>query len=142
MEPVTQVKRGRGRPKKADTEGTAEQVKKRQYMRNYVSGIKQGIVQLEKDELDCLKDLEKMRNEKSKLINMLDDANKQAGDILTAKTAKPVKKMTRPANISLPKPKPKRAYAKSTSDDIIFTYLKDEGVKTLQGAVRRQLVKK
>jgi len=139
MEPV---KRGRGRPKKADTEGTPEQVKKRQYMRNYVAGIKQGIVQLEKDELDCLKDLERMRNEKSKLINMLDDANKQAGDILTAKTAKPVKKMARPANISLPKPKPTRAYAKSTSDDILMTYLKDEGVKTLQGAVRRQLAKK
>ena len=139
MEPV---KRGRGRPKKSDTEGTPEQVKKRQYMRNYVSGIKKGIVQLEKDELDCLKDLEHMRTEKSKLINMLDDANKQAGDILKSKVAKPVKKMARPANISLPKPKPKRAYAKSTSDDILFTYLKDEGVKTLQGAVRRQLAKK
>lgn len=37
---MEQVKRGRGRPKKADTEGTPEQVKKRQYMRNYVSGIK------------------------------------------------------------------------------------------------------
>ena len=136
------VKRGRGRHKKADTEGTPEQVKKRQYMRNYVSGIKKGIVQLEKDELDCLKDLERMRNEKSNLINMLDDANKQAGDILTAKTAKPVKKMTRPANISLPKPKPKRAYAKSTSDDILMTYLKDEGIQTIQGAVRRRLAKK
>ena len=139
MEPV---KRGRGRPKKADTEGTPQQVKKRQYMRSYVSGIKQGIVQLEKDELDCLKDLERMRNEKSNLINMLDDANKQAGDILTAKVAKPVKKMTRPANISLPKPKPKRAYAKSTSDDILMTYLKDEGARTLQGAVKRRLAKK
>ena len=139
MEPV---KRGRGRPKKADTEGTPEQVKKRQYMRNYVSGIKKGIVQLEKDELDCLKDLERMRNEKSNLINMLDDANKQAGDILTAKVAKPVKKMTRPANISLPKPKPKRAYAKSSSDDILITYLKDEGARTLQGAVKRRLAKK
>jgi len=53
-----------------------------------------------------------MRDEKSKLINMLDDANKQAGDILTEKTKTPVKKMTRPANISLPKPKPTRSYAK------------------------------
>ena len=140
MEPV---KRGRGRPKKADTEGTAEQVKKRQYMRNYVSGIKKGIVQLEQDELDCLKDLEHMRKEKSKLINMLDDANKQAGDILTAKTAKPVKKMARPANISLPKPKPKKVLKKSTDDDdVLMTYLKDEGIKSIQGAVRRRLVKK
>jgi soluble cytochrome b562 len=139
MEPV---KRGRGRPRKPDTDGTPEKVKKRQYMRNYVSGIKKGIVQLEQDELDCLKDLEHMRTEKSKLINMLDDANKQAGDILTAKVAKPVKKMARPANISLPKPKPKRAYAKSTSDDILMTYLKDEGARTLQGAVKRRLAKK
>ena len=139
---MEQVKRGRGRPKKADTDGTPEKVKKRNYMRNYVSGIKKGIVQLEQDELNCLKDLERMRNEKSKLINMLDDANKQAGDILTAKTAKPVKKMARPANISLPKPKPKRAYAKSTSDDILMTYLKDEGARTLQGAVKRRLAKK
>ena len=144
---MEQVKRGRGRPKKADTEGTAEQVKKRQYMRNYVSGIKKGIVQLEKDELDCLKDLERMRNEKSNLINMLDDANKQAGDILTAKVAGAgkigqIKKMARPANISLPKPKPKRAYAKSSSDDILITYLKDEGARTLQGAVKRRLAKK
>jgi hypothetical protein len=135
--------RGRGRPKKGDDQGTPEQVKKRQYMRNYVAGIKQGIVQLEKDELNCLKDLERMRNEKSKLINMLDDANKQAGDILTETTKTQVKKMTRPANISLPKPKPTRAIKKSTSDDdILFTYLKDEGTKTLQGAVRRRLAKK
>jgi soluble cytochrome b562 len=109
---MEQNRRPRGRPKKLDTDGTPEQVKKRQYMRNYVSGIKKGIVQLEQDELDCLKDLQRMRDEKSKLINMLDDANKQAGDILTEKTKTPVKKMTRPANISLPKPKPTRSYAK------------------------------
>ena len=84
--------RRRGRPKKADTEGTAEQVKKRQYMRDYVKEIKQGIVQLEKDELDCLKELDNMRKEKKKLINMLDEANKQAGNILTSKTKMPVKK--------------------------------------------------
>ena len=84
--------RRRGRPKKADNEGTAEQVKKRQYMRDYVKEIKQGIVQLEKDELDCLKELDNMRKEKYKLINMLDEANKQAGNILTSKTKMPVKK--------------------------------------------------
>jgi soluble cytochrome b562 len=84
--------RRRGRPKKADNEGTAEQVRKRQYMRDYVKEIKQGIVQLEKDELDCLKELDNMRKEKKKLINMLDDANKQAGNILTSKTKIPAKK--------------------------------------------------
>lgn len=144
---MDQIKRPRGRPKKADTEGTAQQVKKRQYMRNYVGGIKKGIEQLEKDETDCLKDLERMRNEKSKLINMLDDANKQASNILTEKTkttkAAPVKKMARPANISLPKPKPKKVLKKSTDDDdVLMTYLKDEGIKSIQGAVRRRLVKK
>ena len=144
---MDQIKRPRGRPKKADTEGTPQQVKKRQYMRNYVGGIKKGIEQLEKDEMDCLKDLQKMRNEKSKLINMLDDANKQASNILTEKTkttkAAPVKKMTRQANISLPKPSPKKVFKKSTDDDdILMTYLKDEGIKSIQGAVRRRLVKK
>ena len=144
---MEQNRRPRGRPKKLDTDGTAQQVKKRQYMRNYVGGIKKGIEQLEKDEMDCLKDLERMRNEKSKLINMLDDANKQAGDILTEKTkttkAAPVKKMTRPANISFPKPKPKKVFKKSTDDDdVLMTYLKDEGIKSIQGAVRRRLVKK
>ena len=144
---MEQNRRPRGRPKKLDTDGTPEQVKKRQYMRNYVSGIKKGIVQLEQDELDCLKDLQRMRDEKSKLINMLDDANKQAGDILTEKTkttkAPPVKKMARPANISLPKPKPKKVLKKSTDDDdVLMTYLKDEGIKSIQGAVRRRLVKK
>ena len=84
--------RRRGRPKKADNEGTAEQVRKRQYMRDYVKEIKQGIVQLEKDELDCLKELDNMRKEKKKLINMLDEANKQAGNILTSKTKMPAKK--------------------------------------------------
>jgi len=84
--------RRRGRPKKADNEGTAEQVRKRQYMRDYVKEIKQGIVQLEKDELDCLKELDNMRKEKKKLINMLDEANKQAGNILTSKTKIPAKK--------------------------------------------------
>ena len=84
--------RRRGRPKKADNEGTAEQVRKRQYMRDYVKEIKQGIVQLEKDELDCLKELDNMRKEKYKLINMLDEANKQAGNILTSKTKMSVKK--------------------------------------------------
>ena len=135
-------KKPRGRPKKADTEGTPQQVKKRNYMRNYVNGIKEGIVQLEKDELDCLKELEQKRIEKSKLLNMLDNANKQAGDILTSRTKMPVKKMARPASISVPKPKPTKAFAKSSSDDILMTYLKDEGIKTIQGAVRRRLAGK
>jgi len=80
--------RGRGRPKKTDDQGTPEQVKKRQYMRNYVNQIKDGIEKLELDEKDCLKELKKVREEKKKLINMLDEANQQAGSILTAKTKK------------------------------------------------------
>lgn len=80
--------RGRGRPKKADTEGTPEQVKKRNYMRNYTNQIKEGIEKLELDEKDCLKELKKVRKEKKELINMLDEANKQAGSILSAKTKK------------------------------------------------------
>jgi hypothetical protein len=80
--------RGRGRPKKTDDQGTPEQVKKRQYMRNYVNQIKDGIEKLELDEKDCLKELTKIRKERKDLINMLDEANQQAGSILTAKTKK------------------------------------------------------
>jgi len=36
--------------------------------------------------------LDNMRKEKKKLINMLDEANKQAGNILTSKTKIPAKK--------------------------------------------------
>jgi hypothetical protein len=80
--------RGRGRPKKTDDQGTPEQVKKRQYMRTYVNQIKDGIEKLELDEKDCLKELTKIRKERKDLINMLDEANQQAGSILTAKTKK------------------------------------------------------
>lgn len=151
MEP--EQPRRRGRPKKQDTEGTAEQVKKRLYMRNYVNGIKKGIVQLEKDELKCLKELERMRIEKSNLINMLDEANTQAENILTERTRMPVKKMARPMSISVPKPAPKvvvkvpppianPANYNKKSSDILMTYLKDEGARTLQGAVRRKMANK
>ena len=60
-----------GRPRKSDTEGTPQQIKRREYQRKYQSQIKAGIEALEKDEEDCLKDLEKMRKEKSRLIDEL-----------------------------------------------------------------------
>lgn len=80
--------RGRGRPRKSDNDGDPEKVKKRNYMRNYTNQIKEGIEKLELDEKDCLKELAKIRKEKKELINMLDEANKQAGSILSAKTKK------------------------------------------------------
>ena len=80
-----------GRPKKSDTEGTPEQIKRREYQRKYQSQIKAGIVALEKEEEDCLKELDRMRREKSKLIDELGRANEQAGAILKEKVA-PVKK--------------------------------------------------
>jgi len=78
----------RGRPRKAPTEGTAEQVKKREYMRKYQSEIRAGINQLEKDEMHCLEELDKIRKERKKLIDELDKANKQAEGILKEKVAK------------------------------------------------------
>ena len=67
-----------GRPRKSDTEGTPEQIKRREYMRKYQSQIKAGIVELEKEEADCLRDLEQMRKEKMRLIDELAKANEQA----------------------------------------------------------------
>jgi len=78
----------RGRPRKAPTEGTEKQKKNREYMRKYQSEIKAGITQLEKDEKDCLEELDKIRKERKKLIDELDKANKQAEGILKEKVAK------------------------------------------------------
>ena len=50
----------RGRPRKAPTEGTDKQKKNREYMRKYNSEIKAGIAQLEKDEMNCLEELDKI----------------------------------------------------------------------------------
>jgi len=80
-----------GRPRKTDQEGTPEQIARRNYQRKYQSEVRQGIVELERAEADCLKDLEKIKNEKKKLIEILDSANKQAGSIL--KEIKTSKKM-------------------------------------------------
>jgi len=81
----------RGRPRKSDTEGDPELVERRLYQRKYQSEIKQGIVELERAEADCLKELEKIRKDRNKLINMLGTANDQAGAIL--KEIKTSKKM-------------------------------------------------
>jgi len=78
----------RGRPKLPENVGTPEQVAKRLYQRKYVNEVRQGVVQLEKDEQDCINELEKIRKEKKKLIDILDSANKQAGSILKEKTKK------------------------------------------------------
>jgi soluble cytochrome b562 len=78
----------RGRPLKAPNEGTDKQKKNRDYMRKYQSEIKAGINQLEKDEMNCLEELDKIRKERKKLIEDLDKANKQAEGILKEKVAK------------------------------------------------------
>ena len=78
----------KGRPRKSDTEGTPEQVAKRNYQRKYTNEIKEGILSLEQAEKDCLKELENIRKERNRLINMLGSANEQAGAILKEKTKK------------------------------------------------------
>ncbi len=78
----------KGRPRKLDTEGTPEQVEKRNYQRKYTSEVKQGIVNLEQAEKDCLEELNRIRKERNRLIDMLGSANDQAGAILKEKTKK------------------------------------------------------
>ena len=103
-----------GRPRKSDTEGTAEQIKRREYMRKYQSQIKAGIVELEKEEADCLRDLEQMRKEKMRLIDELAKANEQATNILQEKVARPAGGAKK--TMVAPPPKPK-----SFSDDDWFS---------------------
>ena len=71
-----------GRPRKTDAEGTPEQVEKRLYQRKYQSEVRQGIVELEIAEKNCLKELERIRADRNKLINMLGSANEQSLSIL------------------------------------------------------------
>ena len=78
----------RGRPRKLNTEGDPELVEKRLYQRKYQNEVRQGIVELEKAEADCLKELEKIRKERNRLINMIGSANDQATAILKEKTKK------------------------------------------------------
>jgi seryl-tRNA synthetase len=78
----------KGRPRKSDDQGTPEQVEKRNYMRRYQSEVRQGIVDLEQAEKDCLKELDNIRKERNRLIGMLEQANNQAGSILKEKTKK------------------------------------------------------
>ena len=77
-----------GRPRKPNTEGTPELVEKRLYQRKYQNEVRQGIVELEKAEADCLKELERIRTERNRLINMIGSANDQATAILKEKTKK------------------------------------------------------
>ena len=81
----------RGRPRKPNTEGDPELVEKRLYQRKYQNEIRKGIVELEKAEEDCLKELENIKKDKKKLLKMLEEANDQAGSIL--KEIKTSKKM-------------------------------------------------
>ena len=131
-------KKTRGRPRKPDSQGTESQVKKRQYMRKYVGEIKQGITQLELDEAACLKKLEEIRKERSKLIDMIENANKQTAEILKTDLMPPIK-VSKPAPVAMPRPAPKKIIK---NDDVFFEYLKNEGAQTVQGAIRRKLATK
>lgn len=113
-----------GRPRKSDTEGTPEQIKRREYMRKYQSQIKAGIVELEKEEADCLKDLEQVRKEKMRLIDELAKANEQANNILQERVARPAGGAKKTIVAPIPKPK-------SFSDDDWFSaYVrKDAGIQ-------------
>ena len=125
-----------GRPRKSDTEGTPQQIKRREYQRQYQSQIKAGIEALEKDEEDCLKDLEKMRKEKSRLIDELAKANEQANMILQEKVARPagvIKKKVAP-------PKPK-SFAYS-DDDWYSAYLRKDAGTQLSAVAKRAVAQK
>jgi len=77
-----------GRPRKSDDQGTPEQVAKRHYMRQYQTEVKEGILTLEQAEKDCLRELDRIRKERNRLIGMLGSANDQASAILKEKTKK------------------------------------------------------
>ena len=84
-----------GRPKKIDTEGSPEQVKKRLYMREYNAKIVKDIQKLDKLEQQCQEELQQIKQEKKELqkeykksLKMLEEANQQAENILKESTKK------------------------------------------------------
>lgn len=84
-----------GRPRKPDTDTDPELLKKRLYMRDYNARVISDIQKLDKLEEQCQDELKKIKQERNELqkeykksIKMLDDANKQATDILKEATKK------------------------------------------------------
>ena len=84
-----------GRPRKADTEGTKEEVAHRKYMREYNAKLAKDINDLSKMEIDCDNELKQIKKEKKELekeykksIKMLEDANMQVQGILKEVTKK------------------------------------------------------
>lgn len=88
-----------GRPRLGDDVGTKDQVAHRKYMRQYNEQIAKDIQKLDKLEQDCQEELKEIKKQKKMLekdylksLNMLENANKQAEDILKEATGKPMKK--------------------------------------------------
>jgi len=81
------IKRPVGRPKKVVTERPLtkeddKKEKKRVYMRGYKAKLNKEIAELDKLEEDCQKELKQIKEQRKKLIDQVDDANKQAEKIL------------------------------------------------------------
>ena len=85
-----------GRPKKINAEGEDKKlVERREYMRQYTAAIKADILELDKMERSCIKDLDeankyidesnkyinKLTMNNKKMLKMLDDANIQVQEI-------------------------------------------------------------
>jgi prefoldin subunit 5 len=51
-------------------------------MRKYIESINQGIENLAQDERDCMKELDRITQEKKRLLDQLDTANAQMVGIL------------------------------------------------------------
>ena len=88
-----------GRPKKITIDGEDKKlVQRREYMRKYTGAIKADVLELDKMERSCIKDLEeanqyidKLTISNKKMLKMLDEANIQVEEIVKPKK-KPAKK--------------------------------------------------
>lgn len=82
------VKRGPGRPRKDASEGTAKQVKSREYMRKYNEKMQSDIGKLYQMEVDCEAELEVYRRDRKKLEKELAEMNKKNEMPITSKEVK------------------------------------------------------
>jgi len=86
------IKRPVGRPRKTETvrpltKEEDKKEKKRVYMRGYKAKLNKEIEQLDIKEEECQKELAEIRQQRKKLIDQVDEANKQAEKILKEATS-------------------------------------------------------
>jgi hypothetical protein len=119
----------KGAPLKSDNIGTEKQIKARLYQRDYQAKLRTGIFELAQMEIDCDKELKQIKQDKAKLLNLLEKANNQTESILKEATSdkKPTVKQMKASsiiNLAVKSKVAKKALVKAEKDTAFNILLK------------------